>query len=388
MASKQVTDVTLEQARMLAAWLDTLDPDLEGAAIALVEAVEREWQAVIEGLPRPLGGDAVSGVVRRAHELLGREPRVAQSLARLALRLSQHLAASRSFDAQLIQGDAWRECAAAHLEMSEYVDAYEAIGKAKTCYSLSNSARMNAAILALLEGRALLSLGRRDEALEAIEGASRVLLDSKADRKKYVQARTMYAVVLLDMGRYDEALDVFTATGNLARQAGDKETLAYILWNVGICAARTGDTVRGKRCLDSALRYFERLGLASEVPHVRKELVAILKIQGRFNEAISELFKIRAEFLALGIPVAAALAALSIVEVLLLSGRSTDVPSLCEEMVETFRAARLQRNLLLALAYLDSVGRERKLAREDVTYVSAFIETAQNDPQHNFIEPS
>jgi tetratricopeptide (TPR) repeat protein len=373
---------------MLAAWLDTMEPGLERVAIALGEAADPEWQAVAGALPRPLRVNAVSDVIHRAHELLGRAPRVAQSLARLALRLTQHLSPSRSYDVHLIEGDAWRECAAAHLEMSEYVDAYEAIGEAKSRYSLSRSARTNSAILALLEARALLNLSRRDEALAAIEGASLVLLDCKADRKKYVQSRTMYAVVLLDMGRYDEALDVFTAAGDMARRAGDKETLAYILWNVGICAGRTGDPVRGKRCLEIALKYFERLGLASEVPHVRKELVAILKIQGRYNEAISELFKIRAEFLALGIPVAAALAALGIVEALLLSGRLADVQTRCAEMVKTFRVARLQKNLLMALAYLDCVGRERQLGREDVTYVSAFIEKAQNDPRHSFIAPS
>jgi tetratricopeptide (TPR) repeat protein len=382
-----MTDAAREQARMLAEWLETLDADEERIAVAMGEISENHWKAVTDLLPAPFEADSINRVITRAHELLGRAPNDAQRLARLALRMTAQINHATCPDAPLIEGDAWRECAAAHLEMAEYADAYEAVCAARKCYSQSESARVNGAILLLVEGRTLFELGRWDEALAAVEHASHELLDSGADRKKYVQAKTIHAIILVGIGQYDAALDVFSTAADLAMQAGDKETLAYILSNAGVCAANLEDPARAKRCLESALRYFEELGLTSEMPHARAALVTILKQQGRYNEAVSELFKVRAEFLSLRVPTAAAITSLRIVEVLLLCGRTAEVPVLCDEMVRTFSAARLQKNLLTALAYLNEVARQRQLAAADVAYVAAFIEHSENAPEHLFTVP-
>lgn len=383
-----MTGVTRDQAQMLTAWLDTLDPDGERLAIAMGEVPEDDWEALIASFTIPFGADGVVRVISRAHELLGKAPTDARSLARLAIRISRRASNDGSPDIDLIEGDAWRELAAAHLETAEYADAHDAIERSRACYARSKSSRLNAAILALYEGRTLFELGRWSEALAAVGHGSSELLECRADRKKYVQARTIHASILAGMGQYDAALDVFSDAADLAKQAGDKETLAYIVWNTGLLAAKLDDTARAKRCLDSALRYFERLGLTAEMPHVRAALVVILKQQGRYNEAVSELFKVRAEFLSLGIPVAAAIASLRIVEVLLLSGRTSDVPARCEEMVKTFTAARLPKNLLMALAYLNEAARQDKLKPSDVTYVAEFVEKAENDASRAFTLPS
>jgi tetratricopeptide (TPR) repeat protein len=376
-----------EFARVLLAWVETLEPEAERVALEIAATSNEEWQTLVASLPRPIEADAICRVISRAHDLLARDPAGASRLARLALRMTQHINKTCS-DPDLIEGDAWRESAAAHLELAEYADAYDAVEKAHACYSRTSAGRINAAILSLIEGRTLFDLGRYPEAIAAVEHGAAELLDTGADRKKYVQARTIHAVILVGMGQPDAALDVFSSAADLAMKAGDKETLAYIMWNTGLCAARLEDTARAKRCLDSALQYFEGLGLKAEVPHVRSAMVATLRVQRRYNEAISELYKIRAEFLALGIPVRAARSALEIVELLLLCGRLGDVTPLCKEMVETFRAARLQRNLLQALAYLTEVARRRQLASSDVTYVAAFFERAQNDPDAGFRLPA
>lgn len=382
-----MTNATREDARLLALWVDTLDADAESVAIAMAEATEPKFREILQQYEGQLDCDSVSRVIARAHDLLARSPTDAQRLARLALRMTHHLK-SRCADVALIEGDAWRECASAHLELAEYADAYDAVQRARGCYSETTASRVNAAILSLIEGRTLFDLGRCSEAIAAVEHGAAELLDTGADRKKYVQARTIHAVILVGMGQPSAALDVFSAAADLAMKAGDKETLAYIMWNTGLCAAKLEDTARAKRCLDSALRYFERLGLKAEVPHVRSAMVEILKVQRRYNEAISELFKIRAEFLTLGIPVRAAISALEIVGLLLLCGRWGAVTPLCNEMVETFTTAGLQRNLLKALAYLREVAWQRKLEPSDVTYVAAFFERAQSHPNATFALPA
>lgn len=383
-----MTEAAHDQATMFAAWLATGDPDMGRIAIAMGGVSENEWETIAASLPSPFDADAVGSVIARAHELLSRAPSDAKSLTRLALRMTRQMNGATCSDLPLIEGDAWRECAAAHLKMAEFSDALEAVSRARACYARSESSRVNAAILLLLEARTLFELGRGNEALAAVDLGARELLDSGADRKKYVQAKTIQASILMGMGQHDAAMDVFNATARLALQAGDKETLAYIVWNTGLIAAKLGDTDNAKRSFDAALRYFDALGLRGEIPHVRAALAALLKQQGRYDEAVSELFQVRAEFLSQGIPVAAAIAALRVVEVRLLSGRTTDVAWLCDEMVRTFTAARLQKNLLTALAYLSEAARQRDLAESDVTYVSEFIERAQDDPNQTFAAPA
>src|SRR5258708_33585699 len=113
-----MTAAAQEQARMLAAWLDTLDPEEERIALAMGEVSEEHWKAVIDSLPAPFEADAVNRVIIRAHELLGRAPNDAKRLARLALRMTGQINRATCPDFPLVEGDAWRESAAAHFEMS------------------------------------------------------------------------------------------------------------------------------------------------------------------------------------------------------------------------------------------------------------------------------
>lgn len=379
-----MTDPFHDQARLFSAWLTTRDPDMERIAIQMGVVSEAEWEAIVASLPDPFEAGAVGRVICRAHELLSRAPTKAKSLARLALRMTRQLNATTCSDLPLIEGDAWRECAAAHLEMAEFDDAYRAVARARACYAKSGSSRINAAILLLIEGRTLFELGRWSEALATVDLGSSELLNSGADRKKYVHAMIMRASILMGMGQPEAALDVFPAAADLATQSGDNETLAHVLSNIGLCAAKLGDTARAKQCFESALKLFDDLGLTAEMPVVRWARVSILKTQRRDKTAISELFKVRGEYLSLGIPVSAAIASLEIVELMLACGRYAEVPPLCSEMVRTFTAARLQKNLLKALAYLDEVARRGRLTESDVIYVSAFFEKAQDDPHHAF----
>jgi|SRR4051794_34698696 len=389
-----MTDASGEFARVLLAWVETLEPEGERVAIGIAEVSDEEWEIVTASLPSPFEAASINRVIARTHELLPRNPHDASRLARLALRMTRNMNRETCSDPDLVEGDAWRECAAAHLVMSEYADANEAISAARSCYSRSPSSRINAAILMLVEAKALFELGRPQEALDVVSRASCELLDSGADRKKYVQARTIHASILVGMGRPDAALDIFSDAADLAKKEGDKETLAYILSNAGLCAAKLAakpeDLDRAKRCFHSALKYFDTLGLRSEMPHVRAALVTILKQQHRYNEAISELFKVRAEFLSLGIPVAAALAALRIVELLLLCGRTAEVPGICDEMLKTLSAARLQKNVLVGLAYVAEAARQRRLDASRLNYVTAFIENVERDAgdgDHTFFAP-
>jgi hypothetical protein len=129
---------------------------------------------------------------------------------------------------------------------------------------------------------------------------------------------------------------------------------------------------------------FEDLGLFAEVPRVRKGLVEIAVARGRYNEAISELYKMHNAFLALRLPIIAALVELDVVDLLMVSGRTSDIPALCRKMLATFTEAGLRRNALMALAHIHSLARDGALESDDVQKVRAFLERLSGDPDAPF----
>lgn len=325
-------------------------------------------------------------LIGRARALYAKRPRRAIHVARIAIAFAG-LAKDVSVpgdDADALletEGDAWMEYAAALLEVGETPDADLAGQEAEFSYRLAatESADYKLQLLAYLQGQVLASAGDVERGLAIIEQAANNLLVRHKRRDKYVTGRTIYAALLLSDGRVEEALKVFEKIGDLARRSNDMESLAYILSNVGTCNARLKRFDDARACLNTALEMFTHLDMPAELPRLRSALAVTLIEEGRYNEAISELFKNRAAFLALEEPVVAMEVNLQIVEVLFLAGRLADVPSLCEEMVQVFSKARLPAQVKKALAYLQAVTMRRPYTERDFQHVRSFLELVAED---------
>ncbi|HWS71217.1 MAG TPA: hypothetical protein VN605_03850, partial [Thermoanaerobaculia bacterium] len=192
------------------------------------------------------------------------------------------------------------------------------------------------------------------------------------------------AHTLLEHGRPAEALRVYETIALVAEKLGATETLAHILNNVGVCAVSLGDLDRAETCFGIAYKMFEDINLTAELPRVRGGKVLVLTARGRYNEAVSVLFEIRRQFLDFGMPIVAALVSLDIVENLYLAGRTSQIASLCEEMVMTFTAASLRQNAMKALAYLTDLARQRPVVPDDVQLVRTFLTRLDAEPEAMF----
>jgi hypothetical protein len=126
------------------------------------------------------------------------------------------------------------------------------------------------------------------------------------------------------------------------------------------------------------------LKLFAEVPRVRKGLVEIAVARGRYNDAISELYKMRNAFLALHLPIVAALVELDVVDLLMVSGRTADIPDICSKTLATFTEAGLRRSALMALAHIHALAQDRALAADDVRKVRAFLDRLSSEPDRAF----
>ena len=375
-----------------------------GRAVSPGESADVAYSALLDlaslsddELPQALAGHRdfvsprhVERLIAHAHTTLGSDPRKATRLARLATAVAAALRSPEvdAMEAVRLEGDAWREYASALIEANEYHAARGAIRQAGTFYGIDAARFMRElAILGLLEGRLLHILGDSEHGLLKIEQNGNWLKAFCEDAKMYVKARTIYAYILLEMLRYEEALEVFEQAAELAREEEDGETLVYILNNVGLCNLHLGDHERAPKCFEVALRMFEDLGLRQEMPRVRFNMAHILIARGRYNEAISEFYKSRAEFLRLDLPVDAAGVGLLIASALFLAGRPHAVPALCEEMIATFMSAGLPHEARKALAYLAEANRHGGISSGDVEHVRAFFDRLRDDPAVAFEPP-
>jgi tetratricopeptide (TPR) repeat protein len=282
------------------------------------------------------------------------------------------------------EGDAWREYASALFETGYYTDARMAVQEAKSIYRLSPTTGRNEALLRIIEGRVLHELGFTAEGLALIEQSAETLLHRFDDKKSYVTARIAHAIVLFTMEEYRTAADTLSRAATLAQEQEDSETLAYIVNLVGRCSVRLRDFRRAEECFRAALEMFESAGLYAEMPRVRKGIVEILVARNRFNEAISELYMARSEFLSMEMPVVAALVSLDIVDLLLVQKRTSEVELLCNEMITTFTRARLPINAMKALQHLQSLASASTVTDDDVQRVRAYLELLPSDPDQLF----
>jgi len=306
----------------------------------------------------PLGRATTRRLIALAHDALSRDPNRAVWISRLAIR------AAKEGDALPDEGDAWREYAAALLEVGDYEDAQVAVERARMVYRLASDTEHNHAVLLAVEGRILHELGDSMRGLQRIDESARTLLRLN-DKKTYVRVRSVYAAVLFNLCRYREAADTYAEMVN----DYDTETLAHAVLVIGRCAVKLGEIDRARQCFETALEMFEDLGLRPEIPRVRKGMAEILVVHGRINEAISELYKARAEFLAMELPVLGALVALDIVDLLLMVGRMSEIELLCDASLD-----RLPRNASEAFTKLRELAGRACVDEDDVQQVRGFLE--------------
>ncbi len=368
-------------------------------AQATYEAIEEIVSRVNAGGKPPadlLRAVVVRRLIYHARRLTGCDPRRAVVVSLAAAELVSHMDVglqtlewSRVNSALVrLEANAWMEHALALLKAGDYMPAqkasllahrfftfYEALGKSLVVTKTDAEANE----LKLIHGQIIFHLGDADKGLRLIDEAADYLLLVLDKKKKYVRARTIHATLLMRQDRFDEALDMLEEAAELAEEAGDSETPAYILNNIAFCAANLGDFERAQKCCETALTMFSDLGLTAELPRLRGSLVEILKARRRFNEAISELYKTRAEYLALRMPVIAATFSTDIVELLLAANRRSEVPALCAEMISTFSRAGLKKEALRALASLDECSARDVLTNDAISHAKRFLERFRLD---------
>lgn len=227
-------------------------------------------------------------------------------------------------------------------------------------------------------------LGNTSLALEIARDCAEVFLEYGHHMCR-TMARMCEGHVLFTERRFAEALALYVHVTEQAERTGDIVTLARCLQNAAECARELGDIEAARDLYPRALAHFEQLDLPTEATRVRWGYGLSLAAEGRANEAVSELFKVRALYLALGMNTHAASAGLDAVRIRF--ERGEDVRSLCTEFVRVFSEAGLVQNAIEALAYLREQAKQGTISTKKITHVRNYFGELASRPALLFAPP-
>ncbi len=333
-----------------------------------------------------------AGVMRRllaaAREGLHRFPSRAHEITAIVARYarSMEVPAEFAFAARTIQGEAWREHARALREIGRTAKAAQAVGLARRYFENTPGSWWLLATVDIIEAPLLHDRGLVDEALRMIRRAGQTFRRS-GDHGRYVEARMIESWMLWAGGDRTAAAEVWSATAEAARRRGDVELMARLAARMGVFELRYGSAEEASRLLAAAVELFGTASMSEDSVRARWNLAEALAERGRLHEAISEYHKVRVELLSRGALVDGAIAAVELLDLHLLAGRESELPSLTERFVHLFRDAGLPLNAMEALAWLRGRADADRLTPDDLAYVRAFFEDVAQKPYGRFVAP-
>ncbi|MDP9192352.1 MAG: tetratricopeptide repeat protein [Acidobacteriota bacterium] len=230
----------------------------------------------------------------------------------------------------------------------------------------------------------LREMGETNRAMELARRCAEIFTDFE-DATFTNMARMFEAGVLYSSKRFTEALAIFTQVSEHAERTGDRLTVARCLQCVADCARELGDLDGARDLYPRALAHFEALNIPSDANRTRWALALTLAASGKVPYAISELFKVRAVFLSLGMNSQAASAVMDVVRIKFDVGE--DVRDLCAEIVPLLTKAGLTQNAVEALAYIREQAKHGRLTTSKITKVRTYFDELATKPLLLFARP-
>jgi tetratricopeptide (TPR) repeat protein len=284
--------------------------------------------------------------------------------------------------AVLLEGQAWRSRADALRRLGRLERAREAVAAARALFAKAPVNNWFLARLDLVEAPLLEEAGDRAAAMERIERAARVFGDYR-DLDRYVQTVMMRASMMWGAGERDAAARFWRDASEAARERRDTALMATLEARIGLFELEHGDARHAAEMLESGLTLMDRCGLKKEAAHTRRHMAEAAAARGRVHEAISELYKVHAELVAVGAIRDAALVSTRILELLLLEGRESAVVGATEMFVRTLDG-RMPSRAFDAVTWLERRARAAALSHEDVRAVGLYFEEA---PENLDLQP-
>lgn len=370
--------------RFHASWLKAARAEGEEFGPKLLALPVANWREEMNAEPRLRSYGTLAFLLDAIHGDLQEHP--ARAFERIVVVREYVDAASAPTPSFLIwlSGVAWREYANALRLTNNPKAAVDAAAHARMIFDAAPGFGFEAGKAQLVQAQAARMVGDFDVAYRLARCAAASFREYQ-EHAYYEMARITEAWILFGRGQYREALSIFSETANDAERRGDKRGLAICLHDAAECARALGDEEHGRDLSTRAVELLNKVGNATDAPRVRWAHALDIAKLGRVREGVSELFKVRAEFLALGMNTDAAVASLDVVRLKL--QLNDEVTTLCAELVRTFSEAGMTAHAIEALAYLREEAKRGSITTQKIDHVRTHIRETARMPALLFAPP-
>lgn len=324
---------------------------------------------------------AVRHLLQAAKERLDTDPAGASEIYEGAAHMVTMLRATAPELASSLRAHALKGRANALRMLGAYEDALACLSIAATLFRDARYCAADAGQVEYTRAAVLFKMELWDDALAATRAARKRFLQSK-DARRLAHAELLEANILFEKGDWDAARAIWLRLCRPLAARNDRDGLARVWLNLGVCETRRGQCDEARRWLNQASAAFRALGNAAELARTRWNMANYLAAFKTPSHALRALRRAQRSFVALGMWVDAGCVGLDITEVMLELGTPDDVLTAhAREVASTFVRAGLDVSAAHALDQLRQIARSANRRR-----VVRTVRTALRDAEANCSE--
>lgn len=329
----------------------------------------------------------IDALLAHGDTLLNSTPADALELTSLAIEIADAMRIDAyPFDLVIsARARAWRDHAFVLFYLGRFADALHAVDRAEQLFRQVPVHDFELARVKVVRANVFRLMDRVPEAIPLTREAAATFAFF-GDRERYVKARMSEALMLFQQRHITDALDLWQPLEHEATIAGDVAS-AMVLHNIGSCYRELGHFDRAAEYFTRAIDRYEHFGATAEIIRTRWALGQMYVAQSRFREALPILREAWRRFDEMNIEGAAALAALEVVEVLLVLEQPDDVPAICRRLLDQFTRNGMTSRTATALAFLREAVAMGKATPALVRHVHDFIRDIPQHPARAYAPP-
>ena len=313
-------------------------------------------------------------------------PANALRIAELAVEVSNELNVTEYASDFVIgvRAQALRDHAYALSFLGRYPEALQVADRAEKLFKQSPLPEYELARLKLVRSLIYRSLERAGEAVSLTREAAEAFLRF-GQHRRYIDARVFEAAMLYKLGRTKDALAIWLELEKNPQI--NATTRVIVLQNIGTAYQQLRKFREACEYLAAAAAEFEILGIKPELIRTRWMLARTMMLAKSAADAIPLLREAWREFESMEMEADAALAALDLVEALMITGEHDHVPAICRAVLDRFTRAGMSSPAITALAYLRESVAAGQATRALVRHVHKFLRELPNEPSLLFAPP-
>lgn len=332
--------------------LDAEDAAAKDLIATLLKGPSAWWRNAVRQSPAACTAGMVRQLLAKMRELQNRVPADALVVTSLATELANGLSIKEYPSDYVItlRAQSLRDHAYVLTVIGRYPDAESAVEQAERLIRQTPVPDYELARLDLVRAGIHRTVNRIAEATDAAKRAAETFARF-GDQAAWVNARIYQGAVLYQARAHAEALEVWRSVEPQAHTVDDTARV-LLSYNIGLCYRELGDIERAVSYISAATQEFEFLGLQALAAKSQWALATAFTMAMRYEDAIPLLRKTWKDHESLGVETDAALVALELAEVLLVTKRPDEVPLICRTLLDRFTRVGMSDRAMTALAFL------------------------------------